>query len=884
MPDSADIRASLSLSLGAAYIIDRELESGGGWRLFVAKEESRDHDLVVKVLPDELTATLSFDTWARELRTAATLDEPHTVPIVGAGRTATGRFYYTMPHVGGFSLRDRLEQGPMGFDESVVLLRYIARSLAYAHRRGLVHRNLMPEAVLLVKDSAVVTEFGLAQAFERARADGGGGIVLPPMPYTSPELAANDPATDQRSDLYAWGMMAYEMLLDADLFANALPGESAPAAPPPAGDIPPLLLFKRHGVPEQLAVLVMRCCEKDPAARPASADELLTVLDRIPDPKLALALESKHAARWIGAAIVAALALFVVSGMAVFRMNRREARQPPVVAVLPFESSGVVTDSLFADDLGDAVSAKLTQLAGLRVIDRMSVLSAVDTIATPREIGQVLGADYVLTGTMRWLRSPDGTPRVRISPLVVRVSDGTSKWAGEPELVSLADPFTAQATIATKTANEVDVFLGPDELALLAKHQTRDTAAFAAFARGSRLLRQNVSLSGPLYASALAEFERAYQRDPRYAAALGGAALVLVQLAQREGRPALADSAAVLARRALAFNPGQARALSASAALALARERPDEAEALAERAVDANPSGIEALTLRAELLPLVGDSLGAWRDVQRLAALAPRSVDALIVAAASAQVLRRFTDAGELLQRARLLEPERVDLILRAARLARADGDFRDVPRIVREFRRRGGRILAGDVALIRVGDQALQEELAAAPPSAYHAVTPGDSVDFYTEKAKLFLTWRDQPRARALLDSSSRLLRRLLADTSVTASQRRKFREIMAWTDAARGERASAVRAVSAVERAPFAQQWPNGQLAAYTACNGAEIYGFIDDVEQMIPQLRRCLTLPGGYAPHAISAEPALWRHAPDPRLRALLAEFKLEIRRKI
>lgn len=880
MPDSADIRASLSLSLGAAYIIDRELESGGGWRLFVAKEESRDHDLVVKVLPDELTATLSFETWSHELRAAATLDEPHTVPILGCGRTATGRFYYTMPHVGGFSLRDRLEEGPMGFDESVAVMRDIARSLSYSHRRGLVHRNLMPEAVLLVKDTAVVTEFGLAQAFARARA--GGALVQPPMPYTAPELAAGQDDVDHRADIYAWGMMAYEMLLDADLFADALPlDDTAPTAP--AGEIAPLTLFKRRGVPEQLAMLVMRCCEKDPDARPASADELLTVLGRIPDPKLALAIESKHAARWIGASIVAALALFVVSGVAVFRMNRREAKQPPLLAVLPFETSGAVADSLFADGLGDAVSAKLSQLAGLRVIDRMSVLSAVDTNVTARDIGKTLGADYVLTGSLRWLRGPDSLPRVRISPLVVRVSDGTSKWAGEPELVSLADPFTVQATLATKTANELDVFLGPEQQQLLATQQTRDTAAFSAYARGSRLLRQNSSYAVPLLEQALAEFERAYQRDPRYAAALGGAALVLVRLAQYDARPALADSAGTLARRSLAFNPGQARALSAAAALALAQERPDDAETLAERAVEANPSGIEALKLRAALLPLVGDSTGTWRDVERLAALAPRSVDALIVAATSAQAVRRYTDAGELLQRARLLEPERMDLILLAARLARTDGDFRNVPRLVREFRRRGGHILAEDLSLLRVGDGALQAELAESPPSAFYAVSAADSVSVYTEKAKLFLARRDSARARGLLDSSATLLRHLVLDSTASVSQRRKFREIMAWTDAARGDRQSALAAVSAIERAPIAQQWPNGQLAAYTACNGAEIYGFLDDVEQMIPQLRRCLTLPGGYAPTAISAEPALWRHAPDLRLRALLAEFKLEIRRK-
>jgi tetratricopeptide (TPR) repeat protein len=318
--------------------------------------------------------------------------------------------------------------------------------------------------------------------------------------------------------------------------------------------------------------------------------------------------------------------------------------------------------------------------------------------------------------------------------------------------------------------------------------------------------------------------------------------------------------------------------------VALAQDRPDDAQAWVERAVSAYPSSIEALELRAMVLPIVGDSIGTWRDVERLAALGPRSADALVVAATSAQQLRRFKDAGDLLQRARVLEPDRTDLILRAAMLARADGDFPAVARGVRAYRVRGGAIGPSELTLLRVGDPSMQKELANASPNMYGVKTRADSFEFYSEKAQLFLALRNRDRARALLDSSADVLQRLLVDSSIATSELRKYAEVMAWTDAARGQRARALAAMNDVTRTPIGQQWPNGQFAAFTACNGAEIYGFLDIVDLMLPQLRRCLTLPGGYATSAFFAEPALARHMNDPRVRALLGELELELGRTI
>jgi tetratricopeptide (TPR) repeat protein len=450
-----------------------------------------------------------------------------------------------------------------------------------------------------------------------------------------------------------------------------------------------------------------------------------------------------------------------------------------------------------------------------------------------------------------------------------------------PEVASLADPFTVQATLATDVAKALDVKLDAREKSAISARGTSDTAAFSAFTLGNRLTRQGAGQTLAVYQQVLQKYERAYQVDHRYADALGAAAAVFMRMGRVAIHPAYFDSAAVLARQALARAPGNARALTATAGVALAHDRPDDAQKLVERAIAANPSDVEALQLHAELLLFVGDSAGTWRDIEHLVALAPQSSNALVVAATSAQALRRFGDANEFLRRARVLEPDRTDLILRSAILDRTDADFDQMTRAVREFRAHGGHLSAADLTLLRAGDDSMQQELATASPVAYGVATRADSFNYYTQKAQLFLARRDTVRSRALLDSSATTLRLLLADPTVLPSQQRKYGELMAWTDAALGNRARALAAVTSVERTPIAQQWPDGEFAAVTACNGAEIYAFLDDVDQMLVQLRRCFTLPGGYAAKAISAEPALWRHAPDPRLRALLSDFNLNIK---
>src|SRR5690348_2929822 len=209
------LRHSLQDTLGSSYTITRELGGGGMSRVFLAHEEELGRDVVVKVLPPEMIAGVSADRFDREIRLAARLQHPHIVPVLTAGEM-DGVPYYTMPFVEGESLRARLAAGPLPIAECVSLLRDVARALVYAHQRGVVHRDIKPDNVLISGASAAVTDFGIAKAITAARGGGavaGGaltqhGMSIGTPTYMAPEQAAADPSTDHRADLYSFGCMA----------------------------------------------------------------------------------------------------------------------------------------------------------------------------------------------------------------------------------------------------------------------------------------------------------------------------------------------------------------------------------------------------------------------------------------------------------------------------------------------------------------------------------------------------------------------------------------------------------------------------------------------------------------------------------------------------
>ena len=280
-----ELRGRLEQALEGTYVFQRELGGGGMSRTYLALEQALNRRVVVKVLAPELLAGISLERFHREVLLAAQLQHPHVVPVLTAGE-AGGLPWFSMPYVDGDSLRRRLEQGPVPTGEVISILRDVARALAYAHAHGIVHRDIKPDNVLLSAGSATVTDFGIAKAISAARTDGGGkatiltqvGTSIGTPIYMAPEQAAADPNADHRVDLYAFGVMAYELIAGRPPFQGNTPARLLAAH---MSETPRDVRAIRPDMPAALAELIMACLAKDPDGRPQQARDLVRVLETV---------------------------------------------------------------------------------------------------------------------------------------------------------------------------------------------------------------------------------------------------------------------------------------------------------------------------------------------------------------------------------------------------------------------------------------------------------------------------------------------------------------------------------------------------------------------------------------------------------------------------
>ena len=339
----------LDSALGATFRLERELGGGGMSRVFLAEDRELGRRVVVKVLPPELTTELSADRFRREVLIAARLQHPNIVPVLTAGQ-AGSVMYYAMPFVEGETLRARLlrecARGARGLplEDVVRILRDVARAMGYAHRQGVVHRDIKPENVLLSDDGVLVTDFGIAKAMTDAAKLGAvaaltiDGRAIGTVEYMPPEQAVGDPETDHRADIYASGVLAYEMLTGRPPYTGRSAIEVLAAQ---AVSDPVPVERRRQDVPPALATLVTRCLHKRAADRPASADEIIKALDTATNGGAARFGDEGASVRRRRRVLAAALvtALLVVSTVAVARIpDERRAvlttllrRGPPVL-------------------------------------------------------------------------------------------------------------------------------------------------------------------------------------------------------------------------------------------------------------------------------------------------------------------------------------------------------------------------------------------------------------------------------------------------------------------------------------------------------------------------------------------------------------------------
>src|SRR5437867_8378879 len=267
----------LQAAMAGEYSLQRELGRGGMGIVYLARDVQLDRDVAIKVLPMHLARTpAARERFVREARTAAGLSHPHIVPIHRVGE-AGGFVFFVMSYVEGETLGERLRtRGPLPPADATRVLREVAWALAYAHGRGIVHRDVKPDNILLEAGTgrALVTDFGIAHGGQDPGSVSDPGKIAGTAHFMSPEQAASEPI-DGRSDIYALGVVGYLAL------SGRLPFEESnlPALIlRQATEAPPSVTRTAPGLPPALAAAIDRCLQRDPAGRFANAEALAEAL------------------------------------------------------------------------------------------------------------------------------------------------------------------------------------------------------------------------------------------------------------------------------------------------------------------------------------------------------------------------------------------------------------------------------------------------------------------------------------------------------------------------------------------------------------------------------------------------------------------------------
>jgi serine/threonine-protein kinase len=351
----SDRLEDLRTALTGRYEIDKEVGQGGMATVYLARDVKHNRQVAVKVLRPDLAAALGHERFLREIEIAANLTHPHILPLYDSGE-ADGFLYYVMPYIKGDTLRDRIEkEGELPVSEAVRVIREVTDALAFAHSQGVVHRDVKPDNVMLSGRHAMVTDFGVAKAVSEATGRNTlttAGVALGTPTYMAPEQATADPHVDHRADIYAVGVMAYELLAGRTPFQGASP--QAVLAAHVTQEADPLTKH-RDQVSVELESVVMRCLAKKPADRWQSAEEMLPLLETMTTssggltptatrPVPAMAPARPKRVLWMGVGAVAAVGVLAVFGA---RMMRNEPLRVTVASVMQVTHSP--TMDLFPD-------------------------------------------------------------------------------------------------------------------------------------------------------------------------------------------------------------------------------------------------------------------------------------------------------------------------------------------------------------------------------------------------------------------------------------------------------------------------------------------------------------------------------------------------------
>jgi TolB-like protein len=462
----------------------------------------------------------------------------------------------------------------------------------------------------------------------------------------SPEQASGGRDLDGRSDIYSLGCVLYEMLAGQPPFTGvtveSVIHQHIGTKPLPVTEV-------REAVPSEVTMALDRMLAKTPADRFTSGQQLAAALSGATSAAVSTAVPARRIRLYAAMACVVIVGAVALVSQFVGGAKSVSADEPIGILVKPFDLLGAEEDAYLAQGVAEEIRDRLTRVAALQVFGRQTAVYAKEANWTERQVGEEIGAEYVLDGTVRVQRRGGGDDRMRVNATLVRTDDGSLAWSQTYD-VSVADLLATQADIAEQTVDGLQIVLGEPERELLAARPTENPEAYEQYLRGNALYGQCVQAVCPTAREAVQHYEHAVRLDPDFAQAWARLAM-----AWRHFTVGVATSprAWEAAAHAVALNPDLPDAHLANGSLYYTGPEQDlpRAEAAFRRALELQPDYPEALRWLGIVLRRQGDMQEAAAMLQRHADLDPRHVGAHYDAGITFMRVWRYEEAERYLQR-----------------------------------------------------------------------------------------------------------------------------------------------------------------------------------------------------------------------------------------
>jgi serine/threonine-protein kinase len=613
------------------YRVDERLAAGGMGVLYRATDLKLARRVVIKILSPQLAADgVARARFEREARAASALDHPNIATVHDIGEER-GELFIVLALYEGETLEQRLKRGALPIDQAVGILKQVALGLEAAHRAGIVHRDIKPSNVLVTTDGVVkILDFGVA----KLRSDAGEGTTqvgqtVGTVRYMSPEQMRGE-VVDARSDLWSFGVLAYELLSGISPFrADSI---EATATRVLNEELPSLASIP--GMPSWLADLVVELLKKNPAERPQSASEVLRRLNgttsaerRAVAPVAAEVVRPRGRPRILALALIAfaAMVVLVVTGVRVVyhELQQRRARvlsgAIKSLVVLPFLNATANPDTEYlSDGIAESLIDNLSQMPELRVIARNTAFRYKGKDVDVPKLRRELAVDAVLTGQVR----QRGDTLVVHADLI-NLNNGSELW-GERYSRRLTDLLSLEEEIAKSISDKLRPRLAPEVQRRVTKLNTEDTEAYQLYLRGRFFWNKRTKES---LNKGIEYFQRAVERDPKYALAYAGLADSYTMLAYYSFAPFKETSkrAEAAAQKALSLDDGLAEAHAALGNIRMMNWDWQAAETNLKRAIELNPNYAPAHNWLGLYWTWIGHPQQAMQEYTRAQQLDPSS-------------------------------------------------------------------------------------------------------------------------------------------------------------------------------------------------------------------------------------------------------------------